>query len=418
MQARAFLIIVFCATLAMVGAIVATNWLVDPYGIRDGRSIPSLYGQNESAGAFLRNASLVAVTMPRTVILGTSRAGGLSADHNAFSASDRPVLNVALGAASIQQMHEMLVHAHATSGLRKAIVGLDLEAFIEPGRADFDPAALKGNRHTEPAPLVRMRTLLSRDMWLASIERELAAVLDPSSSAQHRHGDATQSRLQALQGQRGLIWITEFNNFYARLPYLFPSDMATARWAADPRRAAATQAFREMLDYARAQRIDLHLFISPVHARYLDWYAHVGWWALFEHWKRALAATITAEASATPGRTPFVLWDFSGFHDIAIEQVPQYGDLESRMRWYLDTSHYSRAAGNLILDRILRSADNNVSSLPRATLEAATVERHIDTLKDDAARYRTAHRSETDNVAEMVRFLRRVARSPRTAASR
>jgi hypothetical protein len=216
--------------------------------------------------------------------------------------------------------------------------------------------------------------------------------------------------MDRLYGQRGLIWISEFNNFYSQLPYLLPYWTPSTNWASDARRAASMSAFRKLLDYARKEGIELRLFISPVHARYLEWYRRVGWSPLFEAWKRALVAAIDEEARALPGRAAFPLWDLSGYHPLAMEPVPRTGDLSTRMRWYQESSHYSRALGDLILDRVLLRPGPEVSLLPDTRIDQANIEGHLSRLRREAERYRVSQPDEVADVGDSYARLRRATR--------
>lgn len=414
MPAPRYIRIVLGLVFIAVAAIMLTNWLVDPYELRaPGTRTPTFDGVTEAPGAFLRKAYAISSIKPRTVILGTSRAAAaLSPAHSAFSPDDLPVMNVALGAASIRQIRLLLIHANETAQVRKAIIGLDLESFLGEGRSDFDPAALRGNDESEPLWLNLARTACSQEMLRASVERVLAlltAESDRSSIRKAGRQDRFEEKLRNFHGQRGLVWVTEFTNFHSRLPELFPVWKAASAWGTDGRRADTMREFRALLTYARKHDIALHMFISPVHARYLEWYRRVGWWPLFEHWKRALAEALFLSGISARGQS-FPLWDFSGFHAPATEPVPPLGDLKSRMHWYLESSHYSRALGDLILERILARPGAETSPLPSVLIEPFTLDRHIRSMRDDADRYRIAHPGETAEVEKMVRYLRRVAR--------
>ena len=150
------------------------------------------------------------------------------------------------------------------------------------------------------------------------------------------------------------------------------------------------------------------MFISPVHARYLEWYERVGWWPLFESWKRALADAIDAEAHVDLAGPAFVLWDLSGYHAPAVEAVPRLGDWTTRMRWYRETSHYSHELGELVLARILSDGDAQASLLPDAHITRSTVEQQLVAIRRGSVEYRLAQPGEAANVTEMVVRLRRV----------
>ena len=392
-----------------MAAIAVINWLTDPYRLRETESSPvsAVADLAEPGAAFLKAALTIAARKPRTLILGTSRAArALDPIHRGLAPEDGPVLNVAMGAASIQQTRMMLVHAHETARVKKAIIGLDLEAFLGGARPDFDATALLGHRDSKPVWLVLTSAMCSRDLFFASLQKAIG-IRDAGANLAPQ--DRFEEQLKSLGGQRGLVWIAEFNTFYGRLPDLFPLDRSVASWNSDERRVKSMREFRALLEYARRQGIELHMFISPIHARFQEWYRRVGWWPLFENWKRALVQSIEAEAHDGGHRQAFEIWDFSGFHALATEPVPRIGDLRSRMHWYGESSHYARTTGDLILDRMLDGTAAESSLLPNVRINASNIEAHIRSVRADADRYRASQPGEVANVAEMVRYLRRTA---------
>ncbi len=407
MVASRYLALVAVVTGALAAAVIGLCLHVDPYGLRAGNRIdnPGETDATERAGAFWRKAFAVHQLMPRTVVLGTSRAdSALDSDHPALSAGDVPVLNLALGAAQIEQMRLLLIHANTvSSGLQKAVIGLDIEAFLDRGRSDFHAAALAGNPHSEPAWLARLLVYFSPSALGSAVARLVA----PESTLSNPPYEAV---LKELEGQRGLVWTTEIKNFYARLAQLFPSAATATRWNANPRRHAAMQSFRELLAYAREHDIELRLFVSPVHARYLEWYRRVGWWPLFQDWKRELVYAIASEQTAPGPSIAITLWDFSGFHAAATEAVPRLGDLETRMKWYRESSHYSPALGNHMLDLMVSGRSADGSPLPDARIDRGNIEPHLSRQTLDADTWRSAQRGEAENVREMVAYLRRIGR--------
>jgi hypothetical protein len=418
MNPRSYLIIVLVLAAALIGGVIAINVRADPYGLAAAKADAHGGDADDSrVGAFLRKAFGVRDSKPHTVLLGTSRAeAGLDPQFAGFAPQEMPVVNLALGASSMEQMRLLLIHANTTSPLRMAIIGLDIESFLDAGRTDFDPAALRGNPDSEPEGLVRLRLGVSREALATSLARRFVPATSGPGSDNHAESADPQPRglsdaaLRDFNGQRGIIWVREFDNFYARLPYLFPHWTRTTRWSTDRQRAAAMTAFRGLLDYARREGIELKMFISPVHARYLEWYQRVGWWPLFETWKHTLADAIDAESRTVAGRPAFVLWDFSGFHMLATEPVPRLGDLSARMLWYRDTSHYSRALGNLILERILGRPGPEPSPLPFTRINRATIDNHLASIRAGALEYRVTQPDEAANVSEMLIYLRRLAR--------
>lgn len=407
-SARHYVLTVLVLLATLSAAAIAFNAHVDPYSI-DAAKAGNVGQARERAGALHRKVAHARHANAGTVLLGTSRVqSGLPIDHPAFGERHRPVVNLALGAASMEQTRLLLIHAHTSSPLRAAIVGLDFEAFLGAGRPDFDPRLLAGNPESLSPALTWLRTNVSRDTVWASVRQRWgigrateverldapAAIDDPS-----RQNDS----------QRSIVWATEFWNFNARLPLLFPAPVTQSAWLGVPQRRAEIAAFGELLRFARRENIELHLFISPVHARYLDWYRRVGWWQPYEAWKRALAAEIDREAGEHRDRIPFTLWDMSGFRGPASEPVPRLSDTTTRMQWYLETSHYSDKLGARILDILLGAAAPD-ETWPVTRIDTQTLDSHLRRLYQDADAWREMHHGETTNVAAMVGYMRRHSR--------
>jgi hypothetical protein len=401
MTAKQYLVIVALVTSSLAVATVALCNQVDPYGLRTGDGADHA---GKRAGAFWRKAYAVYRVMPRTVVLGTSRAGfGLDTDHPAFTPDDAPVLNLALGAAQIDQIRLLLIHANTVSRVHEAIIGLDIESFIGGGRADFQAAALAGNPHSQPAWLSRLLVYFSP----AALATSVSHLIAPESVLPRVDPEVL---LKELGGLRGVVWITEINNFYSRLARLFPPAATATQWNADPRRRTAMESFRQLLAYAGDHDIELRLFISPVHARYLEWYRRVGWWPLFQDWKRELVSSIATHRTSAATGAAITLWDLSGFHSAATEGVPALGDLETRMKWYEESSHYSRALGNRILSLTLAERAWDAFPLPDARIDRRNIERHLAQQARDAEGWRAAHPGEAENVRQMANYLRRIGR--------
>jgi hypothetical protein len=110
------------------------------------------------------------------------------------------------------------------------------------------------------------------------------------------------------------------------------------------------EAFRFLVRRAHERETDLRLFMTPLHTSVRQLFVALGLSDRYEFWQKELVR-INEEEAARAGRRPFPLWDFSDANSIAREIVPERTDL-TPMRWFWELSHYRRAAGNLILDRI------------------------------------------------------------------
>jgi hypothetical protein len=276
MPARSYVIVVLALAAALCAAVVALDARVDPYGLATVPDRTNLAPDAPRPGAFFRKALTVREAMPRTIVLGTSRAEfGIDPRAPGFASRYLPVLNVALGGLSIEQMRLLLIHANTVSPLKLAVIGLDLESFLDAGRTDFDPAALEGNPESEPPLLgASAHRRLARGAWgkpcapgrahgrsdgpralrratgvrsaapsTVSSGRVFCRFIGPSSATSSAPSSAASSAgstavpsaatvparnwrmtdraLRLWEGQHGLIWVAEYDNFYSRIGLFF-----------------------------------------------------------------------------------------------------------------------------------------------------------------------------------------------------
>ena len=155
---------------------------------------------------------------------------------------------------------------------------------------------------------------------------------------------------------------SRFSKYGSHDPSLDSADDARERFTADPRHneAVARQFYgsfvyrpdrvdllRQDVEAFAAQGSEVVLFISPIYAWQIEEVDAAGLMPAFEQWKRDLVAMV--EAFNRTSRIWVRLWDFSGYNSVTTEAVPASGP----MRWYWEPSHYTSAAGNLVLGRVL-----------------------------------------------------------------
>ena len=135
--------------------------------------------------------------------------------------------------------------------------------------------------------------------------------------------------------------------------------------------------FRFMLRQAYAEGTDLRLFVTPLHAVNRTLLRALGIGERYEFWLKELVR-INDEEAARAGKQPLPLWDFSDANTITREPIPAFTD-PTPMRRYWEHSHYRKATGDLILDRIFGYSDPD-RPLPTdfgVRLTAANVDAHI-----------------------------------------
>jgi hypothetical protein len=113
--------------------------------------------------------------------------------------------------------------------------------------------------------------------------------------------------------------------------------------------------YRFMLRRAHAEGTDLRLYVTPLHAAVRQLLVALGLGERYEFWLRELVR-LNEEEALRAGRPPFPLWDFSTVNTITSEAIPQADD-PTPMKWFWEYSHFRKATGDLILDRILDYRD-------------------------------------------------------------
>jgi hypothetical protein len=111
--------------------------------------------------------------------------------------------------------------------------------------------------------------------------------------------------------------------------------------------------YRFMLRRAYAEGTDLRLFVTPLNVSVRATIDAVGLGERYEFWLKELVR-INEEEAARAGLKPLPLWDFGDANTVTSEALPTDA---TPMRWFWDSSHYRKATGDLILDRIFDFQD-------------------------------------------------------------
>jgi hypothetical protein len=395
-----------------VASLVAFNWLVDPYDAAGWRIAginavkPSIEDRTKFAKPFI-----VLRIRPAAVVLGSSRpAHALRMDHPCWSPSDLPAYNFAVEGTTIYETLRLLEHAMAAGRLRTAEVELDPNSFFTPEkvREDFDEAVLLGSGHGRfGAYLSYAKALISLRMTRASLftirNQYSDAVLVDSDGRRNDRG--FERAVVAAGGQRRLFLKVE-TAAYIR-PMLL--DRSASEWLADNSRAQSSyDSLRAMIHLARANDIDLHFYLSPVHARQLEIYRALGLSDAMDSWKRRIVAILDEDATSNAGKKPFQLWDFDGYNAVTEESVPALGDPVSRMQGYWETTHYTSRIGDLILNRLLgcsASWDDSASGFG-VQLTRRNIESRLQESRAAGEQYRRDHPEDVAEIKTAVATVR------------
>ncbi len=376
---------VFCGVI-LGGLVLAglINLAVDPYSTFRWSDIQGFNDQKHlKRGGGRVNKSVILSRYPFDILFfGTSRAE-LGLDPNSPALEGATAFNAAQAGTSMTEIRLEALFAAEKQTPKTVIIDLDFLTFTPTddlsGTADFPESPYAG-RSLVPIMVQRLiswPSLLDCVMVFRNSVRHRPAVFtkfgnfDRSAvksdiTRREAFTKVAQDFLQPTKGYRGFIYNSERMSLLADV---------VARY--------------------RAQGVQVLLFVSPLHARQLEIMWEVGLFPDFERWKRDLVAMLAQNSNGADVQ----LWDFSGYNSITSEAVSE------QMRWYWESSHYTKEAGDLVLDRMLRHPHGGGAGPDDfgIRLTPATIEHSLATIRHGHNGYGRAFPAEVEDVRRLVR---------------
>lgn len=380
-------------------AALTMNWLTDPYAVF---GAPGFKGINEFKPAIAANSRIFKMVgyvhqQMDALILGTSRAdAGLSPKHEVFRTLK--TLNLATPAQTNAETALIFQFVAEHSNLKTAVIGLDFFASnaLLVNTDDFTLDNFDQDR--------KWKLLFSFDTLLASRDTLFQTGKPPVKPDEARENKPRKfSRRAFLASEKGYMW----GGTYLPSPqcrYVFIADKFEngLHYQSNP-----LAELRRTVALAHQRHIRLYLFISPSHARQWEVLGTVGLWKQWEEWKRRLVR-INEEEAVRAEQAPFPLWDFSGYHSLSTEALPNASDGNAAMTGYIESSHYQPFIGNLVLDRLF-SLKAPGRSLPEdfgVALTPENIDRHLSNIRKAREHYRKTHLNdiaEIESLAQQVK---------------
>lgn len=405
-----FLRIVSWGSVISLLALVLMNYLVNPYSIYTAPRINGINNNKPLLFKYLRLTKAYAVMRkkPDALIIGSSRTEhGLNPDHPAIGDGYNS-FNLALTGASIYENMRYLQHAYAVNPLKKVVLAVDLFQFnaYRPTAADFSEQRLRadadGNERSVSVFTDNLATLASVDAVVASIktlfqQQNVENVILANGQDEQPDKDAIIMR----SGGRHEAALYSELNYISHLYFPRPHrkfDFVTADGSVN-----TFDYFKEILAHCHTHNVELHLLISPAHARQWELVNSAGMWYQFEQWKREMVRYNDEVAKAHQVQ-PFPLWDFSGFNTYTTEPVPELGDKTYMMQWYWESSHYRTELGDLVLDRVLdyKHPTHTIAEDFGVKITPANIEEHLQTIRDGRETYEQEHVEAVKEIRALV----------------
>jgi hypothetical protein len=363
-------------------SVAVINIIVDPFYRFDLFTIQGINAQRFEFSGNVRAGKVGAVCriQPQTIIMGTSRAEvGLDPKHPAFEG--RRTYNLAMAAMGIGELELTLRHAiNASPDLKQAVVAIDFLMFNAYREAvvfgsevlDFDRSMLiLSDNESCLSKFAKDANRLIGFSGLKHVHETLKVQRPVSDVTAAENGQEVGwwASLYDNQGFRGGYYEVATNalTFKGKSPAYYYNNDKTQEyyyvskiWRAGPQhrycfvrheQPNTIDVFRRLVMNARAANLDVRFVINPIHANMLLALQESGLWPQYEDWKRSLVKVL-AEESQVNGTKAYPLWDFSGINSITTEDSPPETNLKEPAKWYWEPSHYKKATGDLILDRV------------------------------------------------------------------
>jgi len=398
--------------LTIVSAVIF-NWVVDPFQVFGHDEIQGVNHAKSDKNKRFSKAYIIARGDYDAVLLGSSRGLRFNPRHPGFDGFR--AYNAALDGGTIYESLRYLQHAQGVHPLRIAVVGLDYFSFSTAFRyqSGFDEQRLVLDANGDYVPFYKRledygNALISLDA-VKNSWRTFRRSQDDAKRKGDRlrgldefgFGEGNQGTLMKLGGHRQAsliiekyclskkgLWLGVGYDFYLRQDYGFL--------------ARRMQDFEALLRFAHKHRIDLKLYVSPIHTRLQVASRYVGVEPAWELWKRMLVEA-NEDVALELGRQPFELWDFASVNTFTTEEVPR--DVKAEMQWYEETSHFRAALADKVLDVVLGEPDRETllaqgfgTLLRSGNMDAYLVEQRI--ARD---RWSDAHLEDVRDVVEQAR---------------
>lgn len=376
-----FLLTLLVGVVVVLVPVALFNLAVDPYSSFRWSDIKGVNDQKtlRRGGGRVNKALILGHTRFDVLLYGTSR-GEMGLDPQSPALDGAFAFNASLSSTNIAELARAVDYAahHQTPDL--VVVGLDLLMFGEntATSGDFEQSGFAG----APEWPVYVRRLLSLEAssdsgWVLFTSRRhirQSFAKDGSYDIGARKKDFDH-RAEMAAVIRAQMAFPGRPNAYGGFFYA-------------PERMEDLKRLLGSFDNGKTR---VALFITPLHAKVLEAKTAAGLQSSWEQWKRDLVATVDS-ANAT-SRRPAELWDFSGYNAVTTEDIPR--DPGSRMRWYWDGSHFTKAAGDLILERILKGAGDDSFGI---RLSRDNIEAVIGRIRAERARYAETHPGEVAEI--------------------
>ncbi len=369
---RSFSRLLLLSILTIFTSVAAFNWVIDPYGIFNGIK---QQGLNHNKPKKLDNDRLFKTAdiihlKPATILLGSSRMRqGMNPEYVELQKYP-PVYNLGLNGSNIYELRKYLEHSLVNNPDLKVVV-LGIDFFMFNGERELQ-IAFDENRLNKfyIVPNDLLNTLFSLTALTDSKNTVLTSIKtrqDTTISDYGKLGFLPYRNLnpERLQGnfQLSIRQYFDFHNQYTLSPDLLDE-------------------YRKIVEICQKKGIDLKVFISPAHAVQWETIATTGEWETFEQWKREIVKI-------------HPVWDFADYNSITTE------NLDKNMKNYTDSSHYTPAVGDLVINRLFKVKTETLPPDFGVFITEENIEKHLESNRQSRQKWQGNHPEEIELVKQV-----------------
>lgn len=376
MNRRYFAVWTFSALLTAL-VLGAISFILDPYGLYGHFQYVGFNQQKEGVRSKIRFVKALELPLrnPQTLIMGSSRVHDAMNPMHPLLQEYAPVYNLGVDMNRIHETLLLLRHATENAKIKRVVIGLDLFMFnsLVTKNPDFDENLI-GRR-------VQIADYLIPTIFSAvAVQDAWTTARTSRQQPQRREFLPNGFRPQAFY----LLKNYPASHYYTNWIFLTPKPQGTIYYSKMALNEAVFEDFEALLKLCAQKGIDVHLYINPAHS-HLDGEGirAVGKWAMFESWKRRI--TSIADQHHVP------LWDFSGYNSVTTEKV------ESPMKYYWDSSHFTEIVSDWIIKRIFHK-DEGVPSDFGVLLSPQNIESHLESIRASREKYIWNNKLEMDRI--------------------
>lgn len=354
-------VIIILIFSAIVGGF---NYVIDPYGIYETKyfTFEKIKQENKIS---LAKIIKVRKIKPRSIVLGTSRAEfGYDPTHKYFP---KPSYNFATSGSSMYENRLKLEHALKQGNLEKVLLVVDYRLFTNKTQKSIPEFETYFGNKSIYTYMFSMDTLKDSLSTIKGTSDYFALILE---NGQRDH-DQNWKKISKFGGH--LVSMRKFESDYYK-------EYSSDYHYKDTGNASFPD-FEAIIKLCYENNIKLDIIMGPNHIRQweaFDYYLGYNNWL---KWKKDVVVAVN-KISIQHGKEPFRIMDFSVYHELTAEKVPEIA--KSKMKYHWDASHYKHELGEIVLDRLLGESEFKDFGLE---LNIDNIDAHIEQLRQDRYKF-------------------------------